>query len=284
MFNLVGKVASVVFLVAVIAVGVVVGVSLIRSDGGDDRVDTFRYILADRAAGDAAASIGHYSDIEKICLLPVGGDIDREMTELLEEHVRALGAFRLIESGKVRDAIEEVMEGKEGDPISIVQAIDIGRRVGAEAVMMGNLKKFLPPKRGAPAEIDFDLDVIDVKKAKTIGEAHYEETLDRKFSLAYFSAWMSESSGWIRLLAWIVISGGAPFATSFLVQRVTRMERNAANLALLSGYTLFDIFLAYFLLGFLVRGFWLGLLVLIGFLAAAIYNYIACTIIYEMGK
>lgn len=284
MFNLVGKVASVVFLVAVIAVGVVVGVSLIRSDGGDDRVDTFRYILADRAAGDAAASIRKFSDIEKICLLPVGGDIDREVTKLLEEHVRALGAFHLIKSGKVRDAIEEVMEGKEGKPISIVQAIDIGRRVGAEAVVMGDLKKFLPPKRGEPAEIELDLDVIDVKKANTIGEVHYQESLDRKLSFAYFSAWMSESSGWIRLLTWIVISGGAPFATSFLVQRVTRMERNATNLILLSGYTLFDIFLAYFLLGFLVRGFWLGLLVLIGFLAAAIYNYIACTIIYEMGK
>ncbi|MCZ6602785.1 MAG: hypothetical protein O6952_07260, partial [Planctomycetota bacterium] len=175
-------------------------------------------------------------------------------------------------------------EGKEGKPISIVQAIDIGRRVGAEAVVMGDLKKFLPPKRGEPAEIELDLDVIDVKKAKTIGEVHYQESLDRKLSFAYFSAWMSESSGWIRLLAWIVISGGAPFATSFLVQRVTRMERNATNLVLLSGYTLFDIFLAYFLLGFLVRGFWMGLLVLIGFLAAAIYNYIACTIIYEMGK
>lgn len=284
MFNLVGKVASVIFLVAVIAAGVVVGVSLLRSEDDSGRVDTFRYVLADRVASEAADTIRESTEAEKICVLPVGRDEFKVMSDLLEEKIRNLGYYRLVKAGKVLEAIEEVMEGKEMGSLGIPEALDIGKKVGAEAVVFASLDSFLPPKRDDPAEIDFDLSVLDVKEAKVVTKQSFSDKMDKKFSMAYFSAAMHESSGWIRLLIWVVLVGLAPFATQFIVKGVTKKENNAGNLAMLSGYTFFDLFVALFLLGFLVKGFWLGLLIFIGFLAAGAYNYIACTIIYEMGK
>lgn len=284
MFNLVGKVASVVFLVAVIAAGIVVGVSLLRSDGDGSRLDTYRYILAERVSSKAADLIRESTQAEKICLLPVGGDETRRVSRILEDQIRELGLFRLVDSGAVEDALEAIRPDGDDTPLKMTEALEIGKKVGAEAVVLANLETFLPPRRGEAAEIEMDLNVLDVEKAKVIQEERFREKLDRKLSLAYFSAAMNESSGWMRLLIWVALVGGAPFATHSIVRSVTRREKNASNFALLGGYTLFDLLLALFLLGFFVNGFWMGLLVFIGFLASAAYNYIACTIIYEMGK
>lgn len=283
MFNLVGKVASVVFLVAVIAAGIVLGVSLLGSDDPGEGVDTFQYILADRAASHAAESIRESTESERICILPVGGDIDGEVSDLLEERVRDLGIFHLVKSGALRKAIGEVMEGKEEGSIGIEEAIEIGKKVGAESVVLSNLESFLRRKRSAPAEIDFEVNVVDVESGEVVGD-RFQDQMDRKFTFSYFSAAMNETSGWIRLLIWVVLAGLAPFATFILVRAVTRTEKNVNNFLLLMGYTLFDLLLALFLVGFLMRGFWLGLLVFIGLLVGAAYNYIACTVIYETGK
>lgn len=283
MFNLVGKVASVIFLIAVVAAGVVLGVSVLGSGEDGGRVDTFRYILADRAASEAAEAVRKSTKADRICILPVEGDIGREVTRILEDRVRDLGLFDLVKSGIIDDALEEIREEGDETPLGIDDFRAIGKKVGAEAVVLARLDSFLGLKPDQPAEIDLALDVVDVETGD-VKKEQFRDRIDRGISFTYFSASMNETSGWMRLIVWVLLVTLTPFATYFVVQSVTRKERNLDNFLMLTGYTFFDLFLALFLLGFLVRGFWMGLLVFIGLLAGAAYNYIACTIIYEMGK
>ena len=249
MFNLVGKVASVIFLVAVIAAGVILGASLLGSDEGGGRVDTFRYLLADRVTSEAADIVRNSIEAEQVCILPVEGDRTGEVTRLLEERIRELGYFELVKSRTVLKALRELSEADEGSPLGLAQILDLGRKVGADAVIAARLDSFVPPKRGEPAELDLSLKVMDVKTAKVVREERLQDRFDRKFSLSYFSAAMHESSGWMRLIIWVVLVCAAPFGTYFIVREVTRGERNFGNIVLLASYTLFDLLLALFLVG-----------------------------------
>jgi hypothetical protein len=81
----------------------------------------------------------------------------------------------------------------------------------------------------------------------------------------------------IRLtLAWLVFVAVLPWALFFVPPMVVKAESNLLSAVMLLGYLLADVLVAFWLAGWHV-GSTLGWVVLLaGFLAAAVYNFIVC--------
>jgi len=89
----------------------------------------------------------------------------------------------------------------------------------------------------------------------------------------------------IRLtLAWLAFVAVLPWALFFVPPMVVKAEANALSAAMLVGYVAVDALAAFWLAGWHV-GSTLGWVVLLaGFLAAAVYNFLVCESIAERAE
>lgn len=77
-------------------------------------------------------------------------------------------------------------------------------------------------------------------------------------------------------LAWIGFAIVFPWALFFVPAMVIRYESNAAGALMLLGYLLVDILMALWLAGWQVSGTLTWAVLLLGFLAAGVYNFLVC--------
>ncbi|MBN1345635.1 MAG: hypothetical protein JXQ73_23285 [Phycisphaerae bacterium] len=88
--------------------------------------------------------------------------------------------------------------------------------------------------------------------------------------------------GVIRLtLAWLGFVAILPWALFFIPPRVVKAESNVASAVMLIGYLLVDVLVAFWLAGWHVGGTLAWVVLLAGFLAAGVYNFIVCETIGE---
>lgn len=77
-------------------------------------------------------------------------------------------------------------------------------------------------------------------------------------------------------LAWIGFAAVLPWTSFLFVRPLLKAESNALSAALLGGYMLLDIVAALWLADWGVRGSLAWVVLIIGFMAAAAYNYVVC--------
>ncbi len=81
----------------------------------------------------------------------------------------------------------------------------------------------------------------------------------------------------IRLvLAWLGFALVLPWALFFVPPLVVRTESNAASAAMLVGYLVLDALVAFWLAGWSVSGTLSWVVLIVGLLTAAVYNFIIC--------
>lgn len=78
------------------------------------------------------------------------------------------------------------------------------------------------------------------------------------------------------VLAWMGFVAVLPWATFFVPGRIVKLESNFAAGAMLGGYLIVDAFVAFWLGGWGFEGTLTWVVVLLGFLSAAVYNFLVC--------
>ncbi len=77
-------------------------------------------------------------------------------------------------------------------------------------------------------------------------------------------------------LVWLGFVLVFPWAMFFVPVKVVKLESNAAAAAMLLGYLAVDIVVAYWLADWSIHGTLTWAVVLLGFLAAGVYNFVVC--------
>lgn len=77
-------------------------------------------------------------------------------------------------------------------------------------------------------------------------------------------------------LLWIGLAAALPWGLFFLPAMVVRAESNLASAALLLGYLIVDVVVALWLAGWKVSSTAAWVVLILGFLAAAVYNFLVC--------
>ena len=80
-------------------------------------------------------------------------------------------------------------------------------------------------------------------------------------------------------LAWIGFVIVLPWALFFIVPYVLRAESNLVSALLLVGYLCADVLVAFWLAGWSVSGTLSWVVLVVGFLTAAVYNFLVCDFI-----
>lgn len=85
-------------------------------------------------------------------------------------------------------------------------------------------------------------------------------------------------------LVWIGFVVVLPWGLFFLPGMVVRTEANAVAAALLVGYLILDVLMALWLAGWHIAGTLTWAVVILGFLAAGVYNFIVCDFLAEWAE
>ncbi|RME03420.1 MAG: hypothetical protein D6805_06710, partial [Planctomycetota bacterium] len=131
--------------------------------------------------------------------------------------------------------------------------------------------------RGAGIDVGATLRLLD--QGKELSIKPFRQYITTEFSLIYISAWMRSRSAFWRVVFWILVVALLPLLLNRWVVRVASRQSNQANLAMILGFTLVDMALAFLLAGLQVEGLFTSILLFIGFLVAGIYNYEICDLI-----
>jgi hypothetical protein len=80
-------------------------------------------------------------------------------------------------------------------------------------------------------------------------------------------------------LLWIGLVAALPWGLFFLPAIAVRAESNLASAGLLLGYLVFDVVAAFWLAGWQVGSTAAWVVLILGFLAAAVYNFLVCELL-----
>ncbi len=96
-----------------------------------------------------------------------------------------------------------------------------------------------------------------------------------------------------RAAIWTAVRGGLiwlgfvlilPWATFFVPARVVRAESNVISAVMLLGYLALDVVFALFLTGGTLGSAWQTAILILGFLCAALYNFVACEFVADRAE
>jgi hypothetical protein len=344
MFNILQKIASILFLLIILGLMIYFGRHLVKGDPREE-MDFFRYILMDEATAHVAKELPRLKEVRSLLLLPVVRDSTGApgrpgfVTEMLFKRIRSASKYTILtiddlEDEKEResylkrllkDARSAVDLGKklasEGAVLSGIKkhasdappadtppadtrsasanravvdartAAELGRKLKADGVLLAVLEQFSAggTPTGGPglgAEIDLRAEILDPKSGKAIPASRvgFSRNISSRFSLTYLAAAMNQSSGWWRLVIWLLVTGALPWVTYRIAVEVLSKEKNLYNAILLGSYTLTSLLVGLILIGFYFFSFWLGLLIVLGIVFAGFYSFIALEKIEELRK
>ncbi len=83
------------------------------------------------------------------------------------------------------------------------------------------------------------------------------------------------------VLAWLGFAIVLPWATFFVPAKVVKLESNRSAAAMLIGYLLADVLVAFWLSEWSVAGTLTWVVLLLGFLTAGVYNFLVCDFVAE---
>jgi hypothetical protein len=86
------------------------------------------------------------------------------------------------------------------------------------------------------------------------------------------------------VLVWLGFVAVFPWALFLVPPMIVRAESNAVSAAALLGYLLVDVLFAFWLAGWSVSGTLIWALLILGFLAAGVYNFIVCEYLAERAE
>ncbi len=234
-------------------------------------LDPFREHLANEAAREAASKLPRLDDVHRLVLPPVEGDATRWLQEILAEAIEDDGFYDVVDLGDLREKRKEKLKDK--DPLAREDWLLLARELKADAVLFARAEAFSEGRRGVGAKCALDLALARASDGAPLpeGKASVRREIGSRASLDYFTPFMQSSSVVLRLLAWLLLAAGLPFALYPAVKGVAGLESNKAAAFLVLGMTALDLLAGVALMGFAPGGFGIVLLA-VGGLVVLVYN------------
>ncbi len=85
-------------------------------------------------------------------------------------------------------------------------------------------------------------------------------------------------------LVWLGFVAALPWGLFFVPPRVVKADSNAAAAGMLAGYLVLDVLMAFWLAGWSFGGVLVWGLAILGFLLAAVYNFVVCEFLVEQAE
>ena len=85
-------------------------------------------------------------------------------------------------------------------------------------------------------------------------------------------------------LVWVGFAAVLPWGLFFVPPMVVKADSNAAAAGMLAGYLVLDILMAFWLAGWSLGGVLVWGIAILGFLLAAVYNFIVCDFLAEQAE
>ena len=85
-------------------------------------------------------------------------------------------------------------------------------------------------------------------------------------------------------MIWMAFVAVLPWATFFVTVRAARADSNLVSALMLVGYLLADIAFALYLTGGGLGSTWQAAILILGFLCAALYNFVACDFVADRAQ
>jgi hypothetical protein len=175
---------------------------------------------------------------------------------------------------KVKDVFSDVAGQETHDKIfGTEMPADELKEVGIDGLVGGDV--YIAEGMSAKDKelIRLTLWVRERMAGKKIFEETYVEELEKSwFNLEYYRFQMDELGwGW-KVIIFLTFTILFPLATFFIPAKLLRFESNKVNMAMLVAYTILDLGLALFLMGFVLSG-GAVLVLLLALVIAGVYNY-----------
>ena len=278
MLKTAGQIAKIAFLV--VATGVLGWFLWSKMDHESRRpLDPFRRTLAEYAVEEVVhEKLPRRDEVKKLVVLPVVGDLDRRVSDMLYDELEEADLYPLVSDGTVLDYIKEDLEGRH--PLSNAEAVKVAKALkekdpAISGVLFSTLPAFTTNRKGVGTEVKLTCELLGLETGQALpggvvsSSAH---KIDSKASLDWYAPTMEQTTGVGRFFGWLLVTIGLPFALIPVERWIFAQKSTPLNLSLVLGLTFFSVFLALALMGF--RPGWSGVLLLVlSFVAAGVYNH-----------
>jgi len=266
-----------------VAVGAVAMLSL-RGCGSGYEIDPAERYVVERATENAAEALSAKLPMRTVLLMPLAGDDDGYVTMQLTDRLEAVGDFEVYRKkdlgafetilAKVKAFMNDVLGTGRLADVRAAPALEAAKRVSAPAVIFGKVTE--RTAAGGRTKVGIALRAVKTDDGNTILAKAFEADVRRSFtSGAYRRIWMRSRAWWGRLLLWAGLVALLPLVTGRFARPLLARESNAVNAAVMGLYLVFDVLLAWLLLGCAGGGAVVILLVL-GAVAGGVYAYVIC--------
>ncbi len=215
---------------------------------------------------------------EKPQRLLLAGDPKTRVMYVIKQKLVQSGTVELLDPEFAEDAGQSVKDWFFSAVRSFVSpgeakvAKKLAERSKAEAILFMNVELFEDTSEQTLLKIAYELQDT---KSDGVRKGRVEGTLGKSlFSLTYLRLWMWSRSAWVRALIWFLVTLLGPLATYKLAWAVMAAQRNDYNAYLVAGYTVFDTFLAWVLLGFSLDGFLSVSLFILALLGSGTWSFL----------
>lgn len=191
------------------------------------------------------------------------------VTDSMRESISQCPEWKLIDEGSVvQKFLGDIAESMK-KATTLDEILHAGHRVEMNVVIVGRVNDVKETETGsARAEalvLGYNLDAGETILNETFVAVYQPNLVDKLRASPFLNHTLT------RLTAWLLFVALLPLLTSFATVRALEKKSNLASFILISVYTCLDI-----LVGVALRGSTSALVIVGGFLACGIYNYLAC--------
>jgi hypothetical protein len=236
-----------------------------------DTLGPMQRSLADKVCARAVQDLPKTTETRSLAVLNLGGDSGNYVTGLLRRKIAASGQYQVLDESFFGKLLQEF--GKQEAAVTkLSDAVAIARQLGVDLVLFGEVPSL---QSGAgTGSMKLELRMAERVSGQAVYARSFGEEVGGNLILSsYWRTRVADSSiGW-RILIWVLFTLLLPIAAIPLIRRLVSEESNLANLLLLLGMTIVDMFVAILLTGFWIPTIWTAVVLILALAGSAVYNY-----------
>ena len=278
-----------------VVLGLVVALIIYLTRDGKRELPPVLRSLSEEVAIEFAEKLPRNREVNDLLLiLPRSGNVRDEETrirDLIKNEIIKARKYNVKDWEDVKKAADATWIGKVmveigkvpgDDPVNLKEAVHVLTWLSKanqtfDGVLLVYIKEFQEGQNGLGAKVTVDGEIYGSAAAKTLETVPpVSRSVDSVLNYTYLHHRIESQSIFLRFFAWFLVAATLPFALIQVVRAVVSKRRNELNLALIAGFTVLDVFLAWVLISALSFG--LGTTIFIVILLAGLgyYNYDAC--------
>jgi len=246
----------------------------------EDTLGSMQRSLADKICTQAVQDLPKMANVPSLAVLSLAGDDSNYLTGLLRQKIVASGQYRVLDETFFGKLMQEFGK-REAAVTRLSEAVGLARQLGVDLVVFGEVPR--PQPESGAGVLRLELRMAERSSGQAVFARSYSEEVGGSLILnSYWRSRIADSSkGW-RIFFWILFTLLLPIAAIPLIRRLVSAESNAANLLLLLGLTVIDMFAALLLTGFWIPTVWTALILVAALGGSIFYNYCIASFVERM--